>query len=356
MRLAKLLGSLLVVGVACKDGAPIQPTATKPLASKIVKAPSVSADKKANSDPKSQFHGSNTVDWVGKAHNKALEDIFASILPRMDSNVCFGIESLAAAPERIPSGKEKSTGQSRNAVARNAMLSTGLCSSDLADAQRRTGRLASLRKTTANEPMALDDISPEAHGVLDQIGNAVTTATSSGGLAANLNVILTQMPALSGTDVEVINAVASVSQSSYEYWEVNASILTSQVSTSYGSCLGQYANEADALQNCMGITIPIGTPTKFERRHRDNTSGNFGLASNTSFVRRCVIPEISDFGEPDFVGAGLGAIAGVFGPPGILLGGLVGGAATSGLTAMYRTGTYIWCLNHGGISVRQQTT
>jgi len=199
---------------------------------------------------------------------------------------------------------------------------------------------------------AIDDISPEARGVLDQIGAAVQTAGSSGVLAANLNSILAQMPTLSEPETEAVNAVASVSQSSYEYWEVNTAPLAQQVTSAHGDCLAQYSDEATALQNCMGINGPPVLPTRFR---------NVGRSHDIMFVanvgpRICHSPSAGDIGEADFVGAGMGAIAGIFGSaPGILAGALVGGLGTSALTGWYRVGRLVYCLARGGSMDPQET-
>jgi hypothetical protein len=329
---------------------PVQPNA-----SGLIRAEQKRPDTKVNADrqaddPKAAFHANNRADWVGQAHNKGLQDIYSQLLStKAHSNICAEIERLASASERIPDGKEKGTAANRSAVARTGLAATGLCSSSLVLGANRPFTLTNSSRSSTTG-VEVDGVSPEAQAVLDQIGNAVQYATSSGTLAANLNSILSQMPALPTAEVDVVNAVASVSQSSYEYWETNTSTLTQQVTTTYGGCLGQYADEATALNNCMGISSGPVEPTRYEK----NGSGpNVSLAANF-VLRTCYSPSGGDIAEADFVGAGLGAIGGIFGPPGILAGAAVGGLGASSFTGWFKVGRLVYCLSRGGTLSHEQ--
>ena len=324
----------------CSDAVPLQPAPTpNPRTAVASGQPDKTTER---SDPKAYFHANNRADWVGQAHNKGLADIYARLLKgHVSGNVCATIERLASSEERIPNGKEKGTDASRARIARASLNATGLCDAAYATTGNRLSLTSILPSSMSSG--AAEDISPEAQGVIDQIGNAVLYATSSGTLAANLNSILSQSPPLSPVDAEVVTAVASVSQSSFEYWESNIQPLTQQVTASYGGCLSQYYDETTALQTCMGIGSGPAQPTRWRNRP---DAGQAKLAS--MYSRACQDVTAGDVGEADFVGAGLGAIGGIFGPPGILAGAAIGGLGSSALTGWYRVGRLVWCLSRGG--------
>ena len=342
---------LLVVGVAaCTDTPTVEPTASGARKSSPQKQSTSVRTDKTSDNPKVTFHTNNRADWVGQAHNRGLDAIYTELFKeKANSNICATIEQLAAAPERIPDGHDKSTASSRHLYARMGLMSTHLCPDNYG--LNANSALFLTNYSRRMNVTAVEGMSAEAQGVLDQIGSAVLAVSTSSELAANLNSILAQMPTLTSTESDVVYSVASVSQSSYEYWESNYEPLTQQVSSIYGNCLGQYSDEDTAMSICMGVSSGPVQPTRYLR----------GTSSVTLILAASMGPRICSFSwgdvaEADFAGAGTGAVYGALGGPGGIFGGAaIGGLGASTFTGWAKLGRYAYCFARGGIASKDAT-
>jgi hypothetical protein len=186
-------------------------------------------------------------------------------------------------------------------------------------------------------------VSYAANSLLDQIRTAQYAATTAAGLATTLTAILTQADQLVSSERDLVYAVASVAQSSFEYWLANIGSQSLQVDATYGGCLGQYSYEPYALSGCMGIQTAPQTLTGY--RNPGNMARIIFAASTgcDGYLDRGAI------GAYDFAGAVVGGLSGVVGlAPGVLLGAIAGGGAASATESWYQFGRWAYCRARGG--------
>jgi hypothetical protein len=158
--------------------------------------------------------------------------------------------------------------------------------------------------------------------------------------------VLVQADQLPTGELELVYAVASVAQSSYEYWPANTA-MEEQVANSYGDCLAPYTDATTAVTSCIGVTHQ--TPT----RYRGLSPVPIISFASISFASMpaCSGPDFPSMGHADVVGATFGGLAGLFSPGGAA--GAAGGAASAAVGAsvtegLWQWGSYVWCRIRGG--------
>lgn len=339
--------AVVALSVACSDTAP-EKAITAPLPAAIVVAPpsQTSPSQARPTDPVTAFHAKNFADWVGQAHNKALDDFFTEMLADMGAPKGFCIRALEfmSDPARLPPGKIAGTRDQRRASAVHGLGTTGLCSGELtSDVSSVTWPLGLFR--LARFSATLDSVSAAANYLLDKIANAQTKATTATALATALTPILGEADRLVSEERELVYATASVTQSSYEYWVANIAPQSQQVDATYGPCLGQYSDQAYALSTCMGIH-PAITPTRYDK---PGMKERVIFASSTEsgcddYLNRGTI------GYRDLTGAAAGGFMGfrTGGLSGILPGALFGGAYASAAESWGQFGKWAYCRRTGG--------
>jgi hypothetical protein len=201
-----------------------------------------------------QLHEQNTYDWVGVAHNKALDE-FRNELRKpgiLSRNMCAFVRSFSAQAERLPIGHRSLDSLVRDEVARKSLRSSKLCRSHDLPVQRSLFRNAVLTDGAAPRVIAAYS---DADALFGQIEAAVDVAVDSYDLATRLAPLLEQTSALGESDQAIVGAVISVAQSSREYWEVNYSVLVQEIGNEYGACAIAQANagvsEEEAQRFCM---------------------------------------------------------------------------------------------------------
>lgn len=250
VRKASLMLVVACIASACSDAA----------MDGSVTSPTVTPNPVASSSPnnaKAYFHARNHLDWVGRAHNKALDDFAAMVREKgAPKDLCTAIADFMSAAERLPGNGNKGTAASRRATSIAAIRASGMCNRQFATNGSNAWLAAAAEA---------DGFSYEANQLFDRIEAAGLAASTSSELASSLSAILTEADSFGeGVDRDGVYAVASVAQSSFEYWEVEALPLVETVNTEYGTCLGQYNNEAYALETCAGITNGTVQTTRYK--------------------------------------------------------------------------------------------
>ncbi len=350
------VGAAVITIASCNDGGerPTSPP-VDPSLGVTASALSVQPDQPEDAEDgeakrraaKERFHKRNYADWVGKAHNDALEAFFTQLaLGGGSRNVCSMIVDFMSDAARVPHGKNPGSDAQRRRIVSLGLQGTG-CAPNVAQSESPTFGFAS--RLIANQSG-----SAELNARLDEIKYAGWIAPTSGDLAISLNAILDRADFLSPTEAELVYTAASVAQSSYEDWEANIVPRTDQIQTSYGSCLGGYSIGADGLKYCMGIGVVAYVRPTTDLESPEPLRVMFASSMQTGTVcyrgrRETIYSDIA------------GGIVGMFGGSlvpavGTLLGGLGGAASSSGTTGLTYMGLYVHCRLTGGASDRQTTT
>lgn len=340
------LGAGLVLIAGCIDGSrePITSPSTTTSPSVAIGAASIHGD--TPEDAKGKFHRTNHADWVGKAHNKALDEFFAKMIADKGTpqDFCARLLEFTSHPARLPAGMVQGTREQRRAAALSGLSRTGACSSRLTgDASSVTWPLGLF--SAANFGATLDSVSDAADYLLDKIANAQVQAMNAEDLATALTPILGEADQLVSEERELVYATASITQSSYEYWLANITPQSEQVDVTYGPCLGQYTDQSYALDTCIGITSGI-TQTGYDKA---GMTGRIIFASSTQsgcadYLNRGTI------GADDLKGAAGGAFNGfrTGGLQGILPGAVFGGAYASAASSWWMFAKWAHCRRAGG--------
>jgi hypothetical protein len=335
------------VAVSCTETVPEQSvTGPGPAATKVAsnrQAPSTAAAESTR-DPVLRFHAKNYADWVGRAHNKALDEFFVAMLadkgpPR---NFCSVVLDFMSGSARVPAEKFRGTLSERRGYALRGLSTTEACGRQLTD-NGSTSWFAS-SAVAASSSVSVAGVSPACNSLLNQIGSAQSVATTASGLATSLTPILYQADLLVSGERDLVYAAASVTQSSFEYWAANIGSQSQQVDVTYGPCLAQYSTEATAASTCMGIGGGI-TPTRYE---------NPGVKPVIVFASLSPSPcdaylDMGSIGSYDFGGAVAGGAWGLFGGPGgVILGAVNGGGVASATESWSQFAKWSYCKRTGG--------
>ena len=198
----------------------------------------------------------------------------------------------------------------------------------------------------------ISEMSPEANLLVDQMEYAVTTTSTSADLASALVPVVVAAGSLSTTDADIINAAASVAQSSREYWEATItpefiSQQTQSIATSYGACFANYSDAATAVNSCMGIyhsrlVLPTGATAPYLNPQIHIL---FAQTASCNFINGT---EIVHFDWGGAVAGGLGGFfitagGGSAVAPGIIAGAILGAAVMSSGEMMWQMGLSTFC-------------
>ena len=326
---------MVLLGLACSESGS-ENSVTSP-------APSIrsSSESKVDGDAKTKFHSSNYADWVGKAHNKGLDDLFAALNDGQHGNMCAEIEDMFSKPGHMPADQDKlTTGQRRVSV------DAGLAITNLCAGLYATDGSIAVTLASRSAGASTNTLSASANNLLSQIDYASYSSTTAGVLAASLNNVLTQANALPSAERDVIYAVSSVAQYSYEYWAVNLTPLDDQVRAVYGNCLVQYSDQTTAINVCVGIPRPMPTDYDGWREAPLISFASAGLVS----AMICNSPDPREVRHTDVQGGVGGALLGwaTATAPGILAGAFLGAVAGSGAEALWQVSSHVWCRLRGG--------
>lgn len=343
--------------LACSDRTNAPPPLTAPATNGTSRA--TSYDKAAE---RGKAHRNNPSDWVGLAHNRALDDYRAKLRQgQVSRDVCNDLVEFAADQARAPKDDQRSRAE-RIRAGRDALRRMGLCADRFAVAS-----------AASSAKLAQDvTISAAMEAILYAICDAIVNAVDSYDLAYRLNQLYPSIAVLPAREAEVTYATASVAVSSSEYWEANTEAAYRDINAAYGGCIPRYTTSVDdAAKACMGLSGGGsgggGSELMLYRHGAERPSSSFSLAQLPRDDPRTV----ACFGYLDLrktVGSDfLGAFGGGSSPTlsrifSTLLGrtvvagaavaslpGVIGAAVSASIGAFFwETAQVIWCANVGG--------
>lgn len=202
--------------VACSDGG----------ISAVDRRPRPTSTKVAASNLAAELHRTNRMDWVGEAHSRGIDHFRKALRAKKikKGQLCRALPQILAEDDARLPGHRSESREKIEAAAREEMKLHNLC------AARRTAVLSLPPRLSIPLPSgshaASIVVTPATQGVtveglLEQIENAASVATSSSGLAASLSPITAQAATLEPVAQDIVLASASLALSSAEYWEAN---------------------------------------------------------------------------------------------------------------------------------------
>jgi hypothetical protein len=306
-----LIASLLLS--ACNDSPP-GPVAARAVSG--IENPRMTERQKPRVTP-AEFHARNRMDWVGVAHNKAMDELRAEVRRTKPGDVC---KVIARVSVDLPLDSRLEAIGSRAAtrkIRKDAFDKVG-CRGKRAGSADIAGQVSDLLNPAAalNVSLGSEDfeLSGAAWGFVDQVMAAGDGAATAGDLASELSAILGAAQGLTSDELTVLDALASVSLSSFEYWEQNTAAVFSDLQNIYGQCHANGGGESCYYATSRGVPLSPGLPL-------------FRLASVSSAAPTCPMG-VKAIWTGDKWGAGVGLTIGLLTRTvqGAIVG-LVGGAA-----------------------------
>jgi hypothetical protein len=315
-----------------------------------------------------RLHEHNPFDWVGALHNRLVREAPAAIMGQLGAvNGCErATNAIASRPEISAMTGTKAVrplvrlglslsrlcgrGMSEGQVRRLLRAGTGLNGFvDLPPVAKRE-TVVSFAANRKPHPM---DVTSAADPYFDAIDAAVGGAADADSYATALAPILaTAQSQLSGDDLDAVESVVSVAQSSFEQRSDPSAneAEVSQMTSLYGDCVAQ-AMSTQIIYDPQQIIDECGVGDHLiNLRTRGSSSlraRGTGVGSRAMLARR---RQTCDYDwrsivHGDVAGAVGGAIAGaVAGGAGAGPGALAGGVATSAGEAIWSDITYIICI------------
>lgn len=219
---------LLAPALACGDSAVSDPPQDGPV------GVGAAASDVASLQARAGVHRRNPHDWVGVEHNRMLAR-FQSELAKpgvLSRNTCDYLLDLATGWQ-LESAKDVSA-SARRAAGLAGLETTGLCNA--VHTSRLNGTSVAPVSNIRQEEYVL---SPEATELTNQVQTAVGYAANSYDLGTRLSPLLDASARLSQIDKEIVQAIISVAQSSYEYWEQEDAAMQAQFFEDYGMCVSE---------------------------------------------------------------------------------------------------------------------
>lgn len=282
---------------------------------------------------RAKLHEQNSYDWIGRAHNKALDDLRQEVKkPGVVRSLCRYLADFATKSDRLP--KEK------RALARGHDRSDSRISLEADLCAGRSGRpSARLVNAGLTSPPQAHTLTSQGGQLLSDVQTAVTDASDSYDLAARLQPILDASASLDTIEQAAVRVTISVAQNSVEYAETEIPAYREAVEQEYSSCANQYRQSGYSLEDAQRLC----TEGNGGMMETVNPFGRFGprgtplvKAATLSASRSCVSLSAGwkRVGEADVSGAvggffgGLAVTKNLVGAGVAALGGSVGKSAS----------------------------
>lgn len=275
----------------------------------------------------------NRYNWVGLSHNKGVDDFRTALRGgRPHSPYCAYVADFSAAADRLPADRKQYAAALKGTFTQRVLSTIPICAAGLDGPVRSVW-------------MRRQEPSAAAQTFLTRVEEAVLVAEGIDHLAQTLAPILREAGGLPVLEFELVSAVASVAQNSFEYWLTNFDQAVQDFGSAYGGCANQYASYGytleQARQTCLGgdLVQPTGgsestAPAVTATLLRGCSDGGTGMGRRGRSVARM-----------DVRGAAIGGAAGIAGGPAGIAGGALGGglAGSIGEMAVHAFDIW-WCL------------
>lgn len=280
----------------------------------------------------SEFHARNSMDWVGAAHNRLMDDLRAEIRRSRPKDLCRVIEQLVVDGALDPRAGARLSSDQRRRARKDALDQVG-CRRN-AGARSTSGFLrATPGLSLAGNASGMTQeftLSGDAWALVDQVTAAGESAATPGDLATELSAITSQAQGLTADEASVVEAMASVSLSSFEYWSQNGQAMAEEMATAYGDCVATGGGDSCYLAMSHSRVMQPSPAT-------------IRLATYTPKRAMCTI-DVGTIWRGDKWGAGAGLAIGLrTGVQGAIIGIFAGAAGGSGLASLYELGKFIYC-------------
>ena len=340
---APIGGFALVAMVSCRD---------TPTANKISSNDDALVTPPTTLSPgaiRLRLHQKNPYEWVGFEHNRALDDFRKEMEKpgRLTTNACAYISHFVNAPERLPADKRTAARHADSTATAKALATTRLCQWEPSRVQP-TGAFPSERPMVTTTMTTMTTISMQessaVYPLLANIEAAVEASANSYEFASRLSPIVDAALALEPTDREIVLAVVSVAQNSFEYWESQYPAFVQTFSREYDDCASESANLGysgdEGRSRCLGSGM---TDVRSRETPRPKPTPAIRFASLMS-DDDCDLPlRFKKLIGADVRGAIVGALSSIWIPGGILFGAFRGAAAASLAIAFDGTWDLFWC-------------
>lgn len=314
--------------IACRDsssppGAPQGPVAAA-TAGATARAPRIPVTP-------TEFHARNKMDWVGVAHNRAMDRLREEVRRSRPKDVCKVIERLGVDDD-----------VNAHALGRLSRAEVSAIGKSVSDQIGCRGPRGGFRHAATTPGVAFGfsyaayssqtgelQLSGEAWALVDRVMAA--GGSNAGEVASELAAITSEAQALSADEASIVEAMASVSLSSFEYWEQNAEPMFDAMASAYEPCF-----EAGGGDSCYYAMSRRGWAAP--------SAGLFRLAANMTGQSVCII-DTGTIWSGDKYGAGVGLAIGLRygGVVGAIVGVFAGAAVGSGGAAAYEFGRWLHC-------------
>lgn len=271
---AMVASSLLLV--ACRDDAASSPNVAR--ARRV--APRTEAGA-THLDAKARIHQRNRHDWIGVAHNRALDDFRKQLRAPgiLTKNLCDFVTDFSSRPERLPVHLDNRLNLQEST---RGHVKATTCGQRVSIGQNPFATLVGLFRRKR-----VQEVSAATSQLIAEVESAVDASTTSSELAGRLESVLDAAAALDTTDQGVVSAAVSVAQNSFEYWETNFSAFQQEIVNEYMPCANSLAESGysldDAGQRCMeGGSTAYGTVSL---RHPTRPDGAAPMTGRTT--REC---------------------------------------------------------------------
>lgn len=270
-----------------------------------------------------KFHLANPVDWVGEAHNMAM-DAFRKELrkPSRVNNACALIREVAFA--EMKNAVESRHQNAPDKIAMETILRPLLpqigCDTVPINRRRVSISPAANARSIGTTVDSLE-LTAAGEALMDSVQIAVANTSSSSGLASALSPILASATALGEGDQLAVSTIAAIAVSSAEYWESEVGGFVDDVASEFGPCVSAVmGNVPDPVEYCMNGGIWGYTKHSIPRRMFDEvpirnvafypTSVPLTHVGNFALISKMECPSLGDLAwhaVPADVGAGVWA-------------------------------------------------
>jgi hypothetical protein len=255
-----------------------------------------------------RLHGENKLDWVGVAHNRAIDDFRRELRKPgvISRRMCEYLADYSTRPERLPN-ERRSAKTSTERSAAYPDVAAMLCS-------KRIGRELLKPRIGYSDSTQGVQISPTAIQLISDVRSAVEGFNDSYELASRLLPILQAAANLDTIDQAAVRITVSVAQSSSEYWESELHPAQQEFVKEFGGCANQQYSSNYSSDQAFSRCVEGGggegsdvTSAPFTRSDPQTIAEHANLAALScetlgDYLRRVITSDV-DAGVAGFIGA-----------------------------------------------------
>lgn len=272
-----------------------------------------------------RLHAKNPHDWVGKAHNKALEDLRKEIQKPgiLTRDLCTYVVSFIGDPARLPTDKRS------DAARRGTDAAAGLATTEMCKNRGNVRDVA-----FAPSPLWLGQDAPAsaaAYQMLSDVQSALDNASDAYDFAVRLEPVFLAASSLETGERAMLEATISVAQYSYDYWQIEYPALEQAFRDEYFNCARLYLDYSVDMSREICLEGGVQPATEPQSGRSRVPAVRFAALAPQSPEECRLTPHFKRMAGADVMGAFVGAMRHAFTlhPVGIGAGAFQGGATAS---------------------------